>query len=117
MSIVSNIIRRDVSTCLAALLPSQCEALGITYVNPDTKLDASPASINKLISDACSTREAVELVASLGKTKGALSVTSLTARGEIEKVSKKDGGNSPAWVWACKVNKLAAALRRALDVE
>lgn len=113
MSVVSNIIRRDVSTCLATLQPEHCESLGINFADGKSV----DSSINKLISDACSTREAGELVASLGKTKGALSVTSLTARGEIEKVSKKDGGNSPAWVWACKVNKLAAALRRALDVE
>ena len=119
MSIVSNILRRDIDTLANCLTPTQLASLVGGTIE---QWSANPADVsnvvNKRISDACSTPESVELCAELGKAKGTLAVTSLSARGEREQ-SKVDGKKytSPAWVWACKVNKLAAALRRGLDVE
>ena len=130
MSIVSNILRRDIDTIIVCLAPGQLASLiggetsqwtlaiagdGDGFATAKTNI---AGVVNKRISDACSTPESVELCAELGKAKGTLAVTSLSARGEREQ-SKVDGKKytSPAWVWACKVNKLAAALRRGLDVE
>lgn len=130
MSIVSNILRRDMDTLTVCLAPGQLASLiggetsqwtlaiagvGDGFATAKTNI---ASAVNKRISDACSTPESVELCAELGKSKGTLTVTSLSARGEREQ-TKMDGKKytSPAWVWAIKVNKLAAALRRGLDVE
>jgi len=130
MSIVSNILRRDMDTLVICLAPGQLASLiggetsqwtlavagvGDGFATAKTNI---AGIVNKRISDACSTTESVELCAELGKAKGTLAVTSLSARGEREQ-SRVDGKKytSPAWQWAIKVNKLAAALRRSLDVE
>lgn len=133
MSIVSNILKRDIATCMHALSDQQIASLldmltsevtlawrtagEVTQERKDAGVRLQSA-INKRVSDACSTPEAVELCAELGKSKGTLTVTSLSAKGEREQ-TKVDGKKyvSPAWSWAIKVNKLAAALRRGLDVE
>lgn len=113
MSIVSNIIRRDIDVLRFTLNSGTLAQLGLPVA---IGTDAEKAQVNKLISDACSTREAGKLVDVLGQNKGALTATSLTARGEIEKTSKADGGVSPAWAWAVKVNRLASLHRRIFDL-
>ncbi len=121
MSIVSNIIRQDINVLYHTLNDASITALGLPLpIKPDAtdaEKTAFTSAFNRLVSNACSTREAGELVAVLGKSKGSLSATSLTARGEIEKTSKADGGVSPAWAWAVKVNKLASLHRRTFDLK
>jgi hypothetical protein len=113
MSIVSSLLQKDIDTLRTFCSPDGLASIGLLGTGDAAALNASD---NKFISDACSTRESVELVNSLGQSGGRITALTIAVRGECDKhvvTGTKTRYVSPHWAAAVRINKLAAAIRQA----
>ena len=116
-NIISKIIARDISTLRAGCSDETLIGAGLLVGGTP---EATNAADNKYVSDACSTREAGELIAGLGDKAGTLATLSMTVRSECAKhvvTGTKRQYISPAWAKAVSVNRLAKMLRADFGVE